>query len=302
MSGMRFSLSSVMVVLLGLGVARGQDYSSGGQSGIPSGSPPPLSKNPATINTNPPGPGAPNWPTEPEGFEPVPSPWIRYPRCPDCIGPMGCDGPIGHEIYTRVGASSPISGNFFGRLGETGWQLDGGFRSIFYNKTRDQAWTVDLGVTTIFNNINAINTPITLYNIRTNTAGIVVPVEEIAVKHMNRTYVDLGGGKEWYFWGNADDCSKKSWRMGVDAGGRYGTMKVDINKLQIDNALLRHLTDTIAGTYVGWHTDVVIPFSHHLFIAGFRAEWGYTWTDVLQRQNGSDIMDLNILGTVGIQW
>jgi hypothetical protein len=297
---MRFFLSGVMVALLGLGVVRGQDSAAGRITG----SPPPLSKDPTPVLANPPGPGAPGGPTDATPIQTAPSPWMIYPREPGCTGPMGCDGPIGGEIYFRSGVSTPISGNFFGRLMDAGWQIDGGGRSIFYNKERNKAWVIDLGITTIFNDAKQIDVPVVLSNIKTNTAGIVVPLEPIAVKHMNRTYVNVGGGKEWYFWGPSDcqELHVAGWRMGVDAGGRYGTMKVDINKLQLDLAQLRHLTDTIAGMYCAWHTDLIIPFGPGLFTAGFRAEWGYTWTDVLQFAHSGDLMDVNLLGTVGFQF
>ncbi len=316
MSEMRFFLSGVVGALLGLGVAWGQDSNAGRMTG----SPPSLSSDPTPILANPPGPGAPGTPTEPIPYPQGFSPFIVYPRSPGCTGPVGCNGPIGGEIYLRTGLSIPFGGNFFGRLLEPGWQLDGGARSIFYDKDRRASWSIDLGVTTIFNDTNRLDVPVDLTNIPgtttvlTNQGSVVgglavqspttqnikIPIVPIAVKHMNRTYGDLGGGREWYYWGTPQgDCLPWSWRMGVDAGGRYGTMRVDINHLTITTAQLRHLTDTIAGVYCGWHTDVLIPFGPGLFTAGFRAEWAYTWSDVLQNTHVGDIMDCNLMGTIG---
>lgn len=299
MSGMRFFLSGVMMAFLGLGVAWGQ----GSNADRLSGSPPPLSKDPAPVLVNPPGPGAPGATTDASVTQMGFSPYIVYPRSPGCTGPVGCNGPIGGEIYLRTGVSNPIGGSFFGRLLDSGWQLDGGARSVFYNQMRNGAWVIDFGITTIFNDTSRLDVPVLLQNIPTKTQGLVIPIEPIAVKHMNRTYVNFGGGKEWFLWGVPEgDCLPWSWRMGLDAGGRWGTMKVDINKLQVDAADLPHLSNTIGGVYTAWHTDVMVPFGPGMVTYGFRAEWAYTWTDVLQKAHNGDIMDINLLGTIGFQF
>ena len=298
MSGMKFCLSGMMVALLAASYSQGQESSE-----RPTGSPPPLAKDPSTINTNPPGPGAPGAPPDTEVLQMGPSSWLLYPRSPGCCGPTGADGTIGGEIYFRSGVSIPVGGNFFGRLLEPGWQIEGGGRTIFYKKSLDSAWIIDLGITTIFNDTNSLSVPVTLQNVKTANANVVVPLVPIAVKHMNRTYVNAAGGKEWYIWGTADkEAHCASCALGVDVGGRYGTEKVDINKLQVDSSNLRHLTDVIGGTFCACHTDMMIPFGPGFFVAGFRAEWGYTWSNILQKQNNSDIQDINFLGTVGFQF
>lgn len=299
MSGMKFFLSGMMMALLGLGVVNAQEYSSGRGSG----NPPPLAKDPNTVSPNAPGLGTPGAINEMEPAPPGPSSWISYVRSPGCCGPLGCDGPISGEVYFRTGVSNPISGNFFGRLLDSGWQVDGGARSIFYNAARTSGWTVDLGMTSIQNSSSTLINQVVLYNVKTSNALSSVPVVPIAVKHVHRTFANLALGKEWYLWGSGDkDAPGCNWRTGIDVGGRYGTTKVEINKLQIDNAHIPHLTDTIGGMLVAWHTDIMVPFGPGFFIAGFRAEWSYTWSDVLQVQNQADIMDINILGTLGFQF
>ena len=67
-------------------------------------------------------------------------------------------------------------------------------------------------------------------------------------------------------------------------------------------AQLRHLTDVIGGPYVAFRTDYEIPCGSCIYQFGLRAEWDYIWSDVLQRQNNSDVMDVNLLLTFGVRF
>ncbi len=300
MSGRRLFFSGMLAALLGTGVAHAQDYPSG--SGTP---PPPLSRDPNTVNSNPPGLGTPGANAEMEAAPPGPSSWISYVRPPGCCGPMGCKGgPIGTEIYFRTGIADPISGNFFGRNLRPGWKVDGGGRSIFFDADRTTAWTVDMGLSNVAYATNNLTNAVFLSDVKSKIAGEVIALEGVVVKHVNQTTANLAVGREWYMWGAADGNAPpgNSWRMGVDVGGRYGTMKAEINKLFIDRANLPHLTDVIGGTFVAFHSDLIVPFGPGCWIFGFRAEWGYMWSDILQKQNQSDIMSLNFLGTIGYQF
>ena len=118
----------------------------------------------------------------------------------------------------------------------------------------------------------------------------------VAVRDLNRTYVNLAGGREWYLWGCAD-CSKPdvNWRVGFDLGGRYGTEKLEVTNFD-------HRTDVIAGTFGSIHTDLEIPWRCCIFQAGVRAEYGYTWGDILQRQTDGDVQEINLLITLGTRF
>ena len=83
--------------------------------------------------------------------------------------------------------------------------------------------------------------------------------------------------------------------MGVDVGGRYGTEKLEVTNF-------RHLTDTNAGVFLAVHSDVEIPCGCCIFQAGLRSEYGYTWSDILQRQNNSDIQDISLLVNLGLRF
>jgi hypothetical protein len=229
-----------------------------------------------------------------------PSEYICYPRPPGIAGPVGGDGPIGWEIYLRNGFSFAVGGNYFGRVLGVGWDVEGGVRSTFFNPAMDAAWFVELGLGNINNDVAEGNKPKTLLNIAnlnaTSRADEIVPSVDVTVKGLNRTYASVGLGKEWYVWGSAESDGKNPvWRVGADCGGRYGTEKLEVNELP-------HRTDTIAMAYVAAHTDLEIPFGPGFFQVGVRTEWSYCWSDVLQRQNNSDIQDVNLLFTVGYRY
>src|SRR5437879_2606956 len=64
---------------------------------------------------------------------PSPDPLILR-ECPGCCGPVGKNGPIAYEWYLRAGPSLPLGGT--GGLAntvETGWLIQGGGRSLFFN-------------------------------------------------------------------------------------------------------------------------------------------------------------------------
>ena len=72
----------------------------------------------------------------------------------------------------------------------------------------------------------------------------------------------------------------------------------------VDSSNLRHLSRRgIGGTlFLACHTDMMIPFVLGFFVAGFRAQWKYSWSYILQKQNNSHIEDINFLVTVGFEF
>ena len=104
----------------------------------------------------------------------------------------------------------------------------------------------------------------------------------------------MGGGREWYLFGSASSgCTM--WRFGFDTGGRWGSERADFNEI-------RHRNDMIGGIWAAAHTDVEIPWGCCVLQAGFRVEYGYTWSDILQIQNKSDVQDINILFNFGVRF
>jgi hypothetical protein len=282
----RVSLGSLVVTLLCLAGIRADDASA-----------PPVS-------TSGPSLPAPGNVMAPSTDGPLPggglrtSSWMAYPRCAGCCGPVGANGPLGYEVYVRNGFSFPLGGNPFGARLNTGWDVDAGARTLFFNPELDAAWTVDLSVSNVHNGSNDFTTMYTLTNVKggPNGGGAVVPAVSVAVRDLNRTYVNVAVGREWYLWGSAD-CGKPdvNWRVGFDVGGRYGTEKLEVTNFD-------HFTDVIAGTFGSIHTDLEIPCGCCIFQAGIRAEYGYTWGDILQRQTDGDVQEINLLFTLGARF
>src|SRR5207247_188290 len=99
----------------------------------------------------------------------------------------------------------------------------------------------------------------------------------VTVSGLNRTFVNLGMGREWYMWHSANTPGN-NWRMGMDFGGRYGSEKADFHEI-------RHRTDVVGGVYASLHTDLEIPCGCCIFQCGLRGQWAYTWSDILQKQS-----------------
>ena len=117
----------------------------------------------------------------------------------------------------------------------------------------------------------------------------------VTLRQLNRTFFDVGAGKEWYLWGAANSTGPM-FRIGLDGGGRWGSAMAEFNEI-------RHRTDVIGGVWAAGHADFEIPCGGCcIFQAGLRVEYGYTWSDILQIQNKSDVQDINILFNVGLRF
>jgi hypothetical protein len=275
--------------------------------------------------------------------------WI-VGTCPDCCGPVGGNGPIQMEVYLQAGLDFPFSDGVFGHTLKTGWMIQGGGRTLFFNPEQDAAWVVDLSVSNVHNpgrnpsyevplthilvptaTTSAFSTtpnfaivdfvplaslhrlqrqkglPLSrnpvLLQAASATRGSTIAAEGVSIANLNRDFVTVGFGREWYLFGQAPtylNCAERgcggglSWRVGVDGGGRYGSAKLNLHEL-------RHRTDTIAGMYAAAHTDVEYPCGCCIFQAGIRVEYDYTWMDILQR-NDADVQDINLLFTVGTRF
>ncbi|HVS36773.1 MAG TPA: hypothetical protein VMS17_14525 [Gemmataceae bacterium] len=286
MKRMRIGLGGLVAVLLCLGALRAADMPTpyNGAGAPPSA--PPTEAAPAVLA--PPGPAlAPGQPTS----------WMDYPRCLGCCGPIGRNGPIEYEIYVRNGLDFPLGGNPFGARMDAGWDVAVGARTLFFNPEDDAAWTADIGFSNVYNESRDHTTTYTLLNLLDKSTNTVVPSTTVTLENLNRTYFNLSGGREWYLRGGRDcDNANVNWRVGVDVGGRYGTEKLETTNWP-------HFTDVNAGVFLAVHTDLEIPCGCCIFLAGLRSEYGYTWADVLQRQNDtSDVQDINLLVNLGVRF
>jgi hypothetical protein len=308
MSAKSFCLGGLVVALLGLSAARGQDPAS--PLSVDSHGPPPYNPSGSPLGpqeSTPPGPVGPG-PLPPSlGPLETPNSWLTYPRPCNCCGPLGGNGPIGSELYVRTGVNVPIGGGAFGNgtgVLDTGWAIQGGARVLFFDPDRERAWTADLGVLNINNNSIDRTHVFPLRNIpaRVTPPGsltpttTIVPEIDVTVAGLNQTYGVFTVGREWWLLGSGSNTyNGLSWRVGIDGGGMYGTAKIDFNEI-------RHRTDVLGGLTVSLHSDLEYPYGCVIFQAGFRAEYSYIWNDLLQEQTRSDIQYLNFMGTLGIRF
>lgn len=234
------------------------------------------------------------------------SEWILYPRDAGCCGPTGnCkSGPILLETYFRTGPEFTVGGGVFNNVLETGWNVGGGGRSLFFNPEATKAWVIDLGVSNTHYNSNNRNPAVSLFNLpyldRSGQFGIgvnksiTIPAVDVGIISLNTTFVNLSGGKEYYLRGDAFN-KDNSWRIGGDIGGRYGSGKTEFVGFP-------NLKDTIGAVFLSIHSDLQIPFGKVNLISGLRLEWDYIWNGVLQSQNNSDLSNISLLYNGGIQF
>lgn len=212
------------------------------------------------------------------------SSWITYERNNCCQGNVGCDTPIGTELFVRIGPSVPFGDDILGRNLRPGWMIALGGRALFFNQPMDRAWFIEVSGSNAYNH-----------------SGPRVPLpfpsepDPVAVEYYNRTFVNLGIGREWYLFPATD--MTRNWRVGIDTGGRYGSAS-------LGRETTHHVTDVVGGFYVGFHSDLEFPVcawgNSCVFQAGFRIEYGYTFSDILSQR--SDLQELNLLFNFGVRY
>ncbi len=301
MSGKSVCLWALVLPLLGVGAARGQGLMGtyggagagpSGASGIPvpspyagTGLPPPT---PAPTSSGAPGL----------------SDWITYSR-PECCGPFGPERPVKTEVYFRIGPSFILDGHSFDDVLETGIAVQGGARWLKYDTDRTAAWVVSLGITNIYNNGESGSPALLQRNVFVpqstpipggQGAPVLIPFTFATVESLNRTFLDIGFGREVYLTGTEDGWfGGTTCRVGFEGGGRYGTQKLIFTQLG-------RRTDVIGGIFGAVYADMEMPYGCCVFLAGLRAELDYTWSDILQGTGDPDILGVNLLVNLGVRF
>jgi hypothetical protein len=209
-----------------------------------------------------------------------------------------------------------VAGGFLHKALETGWDIQGGGRSMFFNPAVDAAWTADLSVMGIFNHALPTQKILALGSVSNPPMGMPAgPGVQVVghVKDLSRTFVTAALGREWYLNAPANAAGWK-WRAGLDIGGRLGTGRAQFVNEPNQGFIspkggFDHKTDTLYGLEIALHTDIEIPWGCCTFIYGFRAEWAYNWMDILQPSNlqlvhplNSQLQDVNLLLTLGVRF
>lgn len=293
MNAMRWT-AIALVILIGTAAVRAQSADAGRGSDEPA---PPAPAEILTAPTLPPGSYA--------------SPW-----CGDrgCTGPVGGNGPLTYEIYSRVGPSIATGGSELATALKTGIDVGGGARTLWFNRSSTAAWAFDFGLTYTHNEGQADQTrtvatprtsPITNDVFGNPSGGERIFPDGLAdyrVRGLARTNFNFAIGRDWWLRGPGSTQSESApnFRVGTDVGGRWGTAHVDlVPRANPDNYLKR--TGVIHGVFIGMHCNWERPVGAWILTTGVRAEWGYTITNLVPPLGG-DIHDINLLFTVGARF
>ncbi len=234
--------------------------------------------------------------------------YLTYNRPNGCCGPVGANGPIMTEVFLRSGVSIIAGGGVLSDILRTGWVIDGGARSLFFNPEMTAAWALTYGVSNYAYHGQRpdIHIPLTVLvpaptlgpngqALPPQTVRFGTDVPGVTVRDLNQTFANFGGGRDWWLFGAANSCDGPLWRVGFDVGGRWGSERLRLHEL-------RHRTDVIGGVWVALHSDAEIPCGCGWIVAGFRAEWQYVWSDILQSQNNADLTTVNLLVNLGYRF
>jgi hypothetical protein len=211
--------------------------------------------------------------------------WITYADHENCAGCNGKGGgmPILTEGQFRIGPAFPVGGEFLSQNIRTGWMVEGALRALFFNQPWDRAWAVELGISNTYNPSSS-NNPILFEHSRNVT---------VTVRSLDRTFVNLALGREWYLWAPANSEGPHL-RFGADVGGRWGSGVIQFNEIT-------HHEEVIEGMFGAIHADLEIPRDRWTFLAGIRGEYGFTWSNLFGPGRGN-MEDLTLLFDLGVRY
>jgi hypothetical protein len=232
---------------------------------------------------------------------------------PGCCGPLG-GGHLAYELYMMTGPNFIFgNGPLTNRL-NTGWIVQGGGRSLFFNTANDAAWVLDLGLSYQYNR-GKQDDPADLFvrqaAQQNQQTGIVTPQPDLFlstnIRGIHRTAFNYAIGRDWFFWGPGAPGLEHgcNLRFGFEVGGRWGTQHVDLDLLGTNSAFNTPLyvrkQGVFHGFFVGGHLSYEVPVGGWIWFAGLRTQYGWDWGNVVPPLNG-DIQNFNLLMTTGIRF
>ena len=235
------------------------------------------------------------------------------PGAPGCCGPLG-GGHLAYELYTMTGPNLVFgNGPLTNRL-KTGWVLQGGGRTLFFNTANDAAWVLDLGLSYQYNRGTQDN-PADLFirqpsqpNAQTGTVTRQPDLFlSTNLRGFHRTAFNYAVGSDWFFWGPGAPGLENGWnlRYGFEVGGRWGTEHVDLDLLGTTSAfnspLYARRQGVFQGFFVGGHLSWEVPIGGWIWFAGVKTQYGWDWGNVVPPLNG-EIQNLNFLMTTGFRF
>jgi hypothetical protein len=205
-----------------------------------------------------------------------------------CCGPIGAHGPVGQEVFVRAGITHPMGSGLLAENLKNGWMIEVGGRSNYFNSAGDAAWVLEPEITYSFNKGKGIDI--------TTFRG-----EPTKVDSLVRWSAGLGVGRDYFLSrpGFIMDQYDANFRLGFDAGGRWGTGHVNLTPISEVNGYRRH--HDVFGQAFGAVTGTVeIPVGAYTALFGGRVEWDYTFSDFISK--GSSFQEVNALFTIGVRY
>jgi hypothetical protein len=225
---------------------------------------------------------------------PVPPPGCA-PGCPapplngNCCGPVGAHGPIGQEVYLRVGATIPLGqDSALARNINVGWAVQVGGRSQFFDPAGDAAWAVDVHLHYTYNNAGGRDI-------------VTFAGEPVIIRDLHRTAVGVGFGRDMFLSapGFVAGTFDANFRLGWDVGGRWGTGHVNLTPLLEPDGYRRH-HDVFGQTFAGVMGTMEMPIGAYTALGGIRVEWDYTFSDILPK--GGSFHEINTFLIMGVRY
>lgn len=233
----------------------------------------------------------------PAGLQPV-SPsatdWLNNPCL--CNGPTGKNGPIGSEFFLMTGPTIPFGSSIQAQYVRTGWMVEGGARSLFFNPPADAAWILLVGLSYQYNNGSGSVAPFNYFN---------EPGLPVTIRDLHRYALTFGGGRDWFLYDREPlGHGGSNLRLGLETGGRWGGQHVNLNLIVDDPESRGNFLERFkvyGAYYLAAHADIEIPKESWVWFAGFRAEWAVNFGDVIPYQNNT-LFDVNLLLTTGFRY
>ena len=224
----------------------------------------------------------------------------------DCCGPVGGNGPVTYELFTRTGPTLIVGGSpDLSGAARFGWMVEGGGRSLFFNTANDAAWVAELSLMYAYNGANDRGLDVFARQPRNPQTGQLNGPDQIQpfnLRGITRAGLNFAIGRDWFLNGPGVLGYEQAWnsRFGVDVGGNYGTIRVDLLPLaNLDSYFRRYSTTT--GIQFAAHYTVEMPMGGWIAFAGGRVQYGLHHSNVVPPLSGN-YQDLNLLLTAGVRF
>src|SRR5262249_38791730 len=156
-----------------------------------------------------------------------------------------------------------------GRI-NTGWLVEGGLRTLFFNPESTAAWTLGAHLIYQYNDGNG-QFPF--------VATVPAPAapETFTIRHYPRWYLGGALGRDWFLAPAYGGDGNAYVRFGGDWGGRWGTSHLNLNIIPAADAAnqdigFRRISDVTGSFFIGVHSTIEIPRPNWTWFFGFRAE------------------------------